>query len=117
MGMSSKRRDYLRSPEAAQYRKLYSTARWRRERLEHLSEHPLCAFCEAIGRTTEATVVDHIQAHKGDLVLFYDRQNWQSLCAPCHDGAKAREESQGYSDRFGLDGYPLDPNHPTRGGK
>ena len=113
MGLSKKRRDYLRSDEAKEYRKLYSTQRWRKGRLAHLRAHPLCVYCAAMDRVTAATVVDHIEPHRGDLELFFDPSNWQSLCAPCHDGAKAREESVGYSDAFDVDGYPTDAKHPA----
>lgn len=76
--------------------------------------NPLCRFCEEAGKVTAATVVDHIEAHKGDDKLFWDDEtNWQSLCKPCHDGAKQREEKRGYSNAVGLDGWPIDPNHPA----
>ncbi|WP_323784771.1 HNH endonuclease signature motif containing protein [Thalassovita sp.] len=39
-----------------------------------------------------ATVVDHIKAHRGDERLFWDRTNWQPLCAPCHNRHKQRQE-------------------------
>jgi 5-methylcytosine-specific restriction protein A len=113
MGLSKKRRDYLRSDEAKEYRKLYSTQRWRKGRLAHLRAHPLCVYCAAMDQVTAATVVDHRVPHKGDLDLFYDPNNYQSLCAPCHDGAKSREESIGYSDAFDVDGYPIDAKHPV----
>ena len=33
-----------------------------------------------------ATVVDHIEPHKGDEMLFWMRSsNWQSLCRLCHE--------------------------------
>jgi len=39
-----------------------------------------------------ATVVDHIIPHRGDEALFNDRNNLQSLCAPCHNRRKQRLE-------------------------
>ena len=66
--------------------------KWQRARLAYLFKHPLCRACEAEGRVTEATVVDHIKPHRGDMTLFWAADtNWQSLCAPCH-GRKAVEE-------------------------
>lgn len=67
-----------------------STARgygykWQQAREEHLRLHPLCVMCEAQGRVTVATIVDHRTAHRGDQTLFWDRGNWQSLCKPHHD--------------------------------
>ena len=66
--------------------------RWRVESKKYLKEHPLCVKCLADGRATEATVVDHIVPHRGDMTLFWDRRNWQSLCKHCHDVKTATEE-------------------------
>lgn len=66
--------------------------RWQRERLAHLARHPLCVMCKGAGRIEAAMVVDHIQPHKGDVRIFWDRGNWQSLCKPCHDGDKQHLE-------------------------
>lgn len=68
-------------------------ARWRRARAVYLREHPLCVRCEREGRITPATVVDHIVPHKGDMELFWDRENWQPLCARHHNIKTAREDS------------------------
>ncbi|HYD79464.1 MAG TPA: HNH endonuclease [Paucimonas sp.] len=67
--------------------------RWRKARERFLQEHPLCVYCEAQGMTTAASVVDHRIPHRGDTILFWDKSNWQSLCKPCHDGRKQREEA------------------------
>lgn len=80
--------------------KASSTARgygykWQQARLGHLRSHPLCVYCDRQDLVTEATVVDHIIPHRGDMGLFWDRKNWQSLCATCHSGMKAREEAAG----------------------
>jgi len=37
-------------------------------------------------------VVDHIKAHRGDPILFWDRTNWQPLCPDHHDIVKQRDE-------------------------
>ena len=64
------------------------------ERLAHLAAFPLCARClaEEPPRTTVATIVDHVLPHKGDMQLFWDRSNWQSLCKPCHDRKTGMED-------------------------
>lgn len=49
-----------------------------------LARYPLCVLCAAHGRTTAATVTDHIQPHKGNNALFRDRRNHQSLCGNCN---------------------------------
>ena len=51
----------------------------------YLAAHPLCEKCLKEGRYTKATVVDHIKPHRGDPKLFWDPDNWQTLCKRCHD--------------------------------
>ena len=65
-------------------------SRWQKARLSFLAEHPLCAECDKQGQVTEATVVDHIVPHRGDLTLFWDMSNWQALCARCHNAKTGR---------------------------
>lgn len=67
-------------------------SRWQRARLLHLAEHPLCVSCESRGQVTEATVVDHRIPHRGDPGLFWDHDNWQSLCKECHDRKTATHD-------------------------
>ena len=90
---------------------LYSDQRWVKGRLIHLSIYPLCAYCLQLGKTTRATIVDHIIPHKGDEKLFFNADNRQSLCKPCHDGPKQLEESRGYQIGHGADGMPIG-RHP-----
>ena len=63
-------------------------SRWQRTRLGFLRKHPLCCGCEANGRITPATLVDHVVPHKGDMALFWERANWQPLCGWCHAHVK-----------------------------
>jgi 5-methylcytosine-specific restriction endonuclease McrA len=44
---------------------------------------------------TLATVVDHVEPHRGDQERFWDERNWQALCASCHSSDKQREEAAG----------------------
>lgn len=67
------------------------TARWHRAAKQHLRANPLCVACEMAGITTAATEVDHIIPHQGDQRLFWDAENWQSLCKPCHTRKTNRE--------------------------
>lgn len=60
-------------------------ARWRRARKRYLTQYPLCLECQSQGKLTSATVVDHIQPHRGDKDLLWDERNWQPLCKDCHD--------------------------------
>ena len=67
---------------------------WQKASKQYLAAHPLCVLCAAEGRYTKATVVDHIQPHRGDRILFWDRTNWQSLCKSCHDKKTGLEDSR-----------------------
>ena len=69
--------------------------KWQQARAAYLSAHPLCVMCFDEGAVTPATVVDHIEPHQGDQSLFWNRNNWQSLCATHHSGAKQRMERGG----------------------
>ena len=95
--------------DSASWQHLYNSTRWRKLRLIHLGADPLCRMCADEGRITAATVCDHIQPHKGDVALFYDPANLSSLCKPCHDRHKKREEMSGRKTPvIGLDGWPVD---------
>lgn len=59
--------------------------KWQRAAWHYLQEHPMCVTCEEAGIDTLATVVDHIEPHRGDDTLFWDVDNWQALCATCHN--------------------------------
>ena len=96
------------------YHHLYNTAAWKQARSAQLSAHPLCRMHLELGHTVPATVADHIKAHRGDLGLFLDRGNLQSLCKACHDGHKQAQEHNpgGVLRGAGLNGKPLDLAHP-----
>jgi hypothetical protein len=106
------RRNDRRSPEAAAYRKLYKTARWRKLRAQQLSDHPLCNRHLKRGRVLKATTVHHVETHRGDEALFFGGP-FESLCVDCHNSDAQSEERNGYSRQIGADGWPLDANHPA----
>lgn len=58
---------------------------WKKARTDFLARHPLCAECLKAFAITAATIVDHIIPHRGDMELFWDRNNWQSLCETHHN--------------------------------
>lgn len=76
--------------------------RWRKYRIGFLAKNPLCVSCLNEGRTTLATVVDHIKAHKGRYKLFWDSNNHQALCKSCHDKKTASEDMQSWNTHKGL---------------
>ncbi len=70
----------------------YSTSRWKRLRKLQLAKEPLCRLCKEQGYIVAATVVDHIEPHKGDYELFYDPDNLDSMCVTCHNRKTAKED-------------------------
>jgi len=111
-----RRRDGRRSPEAAQWRRMYKGARWEKLRQTvKVRDKGLCQPClrKTPKQITAGTVVHHKEAHKGDPVLFYDADNTELSCAPCHDGPLQSEEKLGYSRQIDVSGWPVDPKHPT----
>ncbi len=86
--------------------------RWQKARAAFLREHPLCTHCQRRGLVTSATIVDHVTPHRGDEVLFWDVENWQPLCKPCHDSWKQAIEKG--KEAWGADGngLPTSPAHP-----
>ncbi len=71
----------------------YGTARWQAARAAQLARCPCCEACTKAGRTTAATVCDHIKPVRlgGS---FWDAANHQSLCRPCHQTKSAMERTQ-----------------------
>lgn len=59
--------------------------RWQEAAAQYLAEGPLCVECERQGIVKQAECVDHLRPHRGDVILFWDITNWQSLCKRCHD--------------------------------
>ena len=95
----------------ADWHHLYDLKRWKATRLFQLGTHPMCCLCEEAGKLTPACIVDHIVPHKGDVDLFFDPNNLQSLCKSCHDGVKQKLERTGIRKGSDLQGQPLDKNH------
>lgn len=76
---------------------------------EHqLAIQPLCEFCLITEDVTAADVVDHKKPHKGDLDLFHDPNNLQSLCKHHHDSAKQMIERGKKIAIIGVDGYLIE---------
>lgn len=62
-------------------------AEWDKARAEYLAVYSSCRRCGQ-----RATTVDHVIPHKGNMTLFWDRGNWQSLCDHCHNSHKQAAE-------------------------
>jgi hypothetical protein len=104
--------------------KVYDS-KWDKARRAYLDKYPLCVMCQEQGRVVAATVVDHKVRHglRAALAgcdevliaqarrLFWDSDNWQSLCKVHHDSTKQRSEKRGHEIGCGTNGIPLDPGH------
>jgi 5-methylcytosine-specific restriction protein A len=97
--MQEYNRRYNRKERPRYSKQLYKTVRWQRLRKQVLLKQPLCAECQRQGKITRATIVDHIKPHKGNLDLFWDEDNLQSLCKSCHDSKTVSEGRWGEKNR------------------
>lgn len=68
-------------------------SKWQKLRPHYLRKHPLCVCCLANDETSAAEVIDHVEPHRGDMVKFWDRGNWQGLCWRCHREIKSVMEA------------------------
>ena len=66
-----------------------------------------------------ATVVNHKTPHKGNECIFWDIQNWESVCKTCHDSTvKKLEHGKVDGKDFVInntsdkDGLPQSSSHP-----
>lgn len=70
---------------------LYNSTRWREVSRSFLTRNPLCLHCKQNNKITPSSETDHITPHKGNLKLFWDKDNWQPLCKVCHSLKTASE--------------------------
>lgn len=108
-----------RSPEALVYHRWYKLKVWCHKptglRWQCLVKSMFtCKQCGWMAKASEThlLVADHRIPHRGNFELFSDPANLVCLCSICHDAAKQSEEILGYSKEMGLDGFPVDSNHP-----
>jgi 5-methylcytosine-specific restriction protein A len=64
---------------------------WTRYSRLYLRINPLCRTCDQAGRTTVATLVDHIQPLRLRPDLRLDSENLQPMCRSCHAVKTAAE--------------------------
>lgn len=80
------------------WRRWYASARWRQLRMRvFLRDRFTCQWpgCGRLEGNTSLLVGDHKIEHRGDPALFWDEGNLQTLCKPCHDKHKQRQERRG----------------------
>jgi hypothetical protein len=58
----------------------------------------------------------HVIKCHDDPWLQHDPNNIVSLCGPCHAPMQANDH-RGYSREMNIDGYYVDPNHPSNRGR
>ena len=91
-------RRYDKARDNTEARRWHHSQRMRIATRVFLNEHPLCVLCEKERRVVGATCVDHIIPHRGDYDLFWNQENWQSLCTKCHSVKTAKEDG-GFGNR------------------
>lgn len=106
-------------------KKIYNSKEWRQVRLNKLSRNPLCEECLKVELLVPAKHVDHIKSIADGGDAFY-MSNLRALCVSCHsrktvykDGGFGRKKNakEVKVKGCGLDGMPIDPNHPwSKGG-
>jgi len=79
--------------------KMYLMPEWRDPviglRAMHLAKEPLCRECRAQRINRPGIDVDHIEPHRGDMGLFLDPDNLQTLCKTHHSMKTAKEKNDG----------------------
>ncbi len=88
-----------RKRSSAQQR-IYSTARWRKTRLDLLQCSPICGLCNR----NPSHVIDHITPLRVTMDDAYNRDNLIALCKTCHDSITRREIE--WADR-GISGHAI----------
>ena len=87
------------------WRRWYKTARWQKLKVRvHIRDSYVCqrtgVVCAGRGKDWNAPVANHIRAHRGDPVLFWDENNIETVAKQVHDSeiqaeeAKARREGR-----------------------
>jgi 5-methylcytosine-specific restriction endonuclease McrA len=67
-------------------------AEWDRERAAFLTANEFCVRCANEGVRTTATIINHKRPHRGDRGLFWQRSNWEAVCAYHHNSVIQAEE-------------------------
>jgi len=65
--------------------------KWQKVSRNFRLAQPACNECGVV-ESLNNMVVDHIVPHRGDMQIFWDPNNWQSLCRTCHNKKTARGE-------------------------
>lgn len=87
-GISGGRNHYFEKwdRDTKEQRSVYKSPEWVKARTNWIKNEPTCRICGDRGHT-----VDHIKPHRGDMTLFWDTTNWQTLCFKCHQKKRGEE--------------------------
>ena len=80
---------------APPWKRWYKTTRWAALRLKvFLRDGYTCQRreCGRLVGDTSQLVCNHKTPHRGDERLFWDEDNLETQCKPCHDSVTQREE-------------------------
>ncbi len=84
------------------------TWEWNKAAALFRARNPLCVGCLAIGQVEPATIVDHIEPHKGNQSIFWCEANWQSCCGWHHNAIKPMLERMWFERKISIDDLRLD---------
>jgi len=84
------------------------TSKWQAATDEFRRANPYCLGCTAVGDKSPSEVVDHIEPHKGNSKLFWNKRNWQPSCAWHHNKVKRLLENQWLQGQLPLGELRLD---------
>lgn len=71
------------------YSHLYDHKDWKKLRAIHKRKEPYCKECG----TPYNLMVDHIEPHNGDIDLFFNENNLQTMCRSCHNRKTSKERN------------------------
>lgn len=91
----------------------YLDQRWQARARAFLAAHPHCLGCLTIGRTTRATIADHITPVSRSSQDFF-LAPLQALCAQCHNSIKRKLEHAYRRGEIKADALRMDSDEAAR---
>jgi len=77
------------------WRAWYKTTRWQKLRQRvFLRDHYTCQLCGKLEGNTSRLIGDHKEPHRGNEAAFFNEENVWTLCKPCHDSEKQKQEKR-----------------------
>ena len=83
--------------------RMYHLAEWKDPiiglRAQHIAKEPMCRECMRLGIRKVGREVDHVIPHRGNMSLFLDADNLQTLCKPHHSKKTSKEKNNDHAHR------------------